>query len=145
NRSPRSNRKELMSEHLATRITARDRAREFPVELYEDGGVLFCKVCQHSNDYIRGQTAVAHLRTLQNNNRSNTDILTSERKEFTLDFTRTLIKADIPVEKGPKFSTFLKKHCKQGGSTPAPYYQRSDYLPELYSQYEGDAVEGKDI
>uniref|UniRef100_A0A674ALC4 Uncharacterized protein n=1 Tax=Salmo trutta TaxID=8032 RepID=A0A674ALC4_SALTR len=48
---------------------------------------------------------------------------TAERKEFTLDFTRTLIKADIPLEKGPKFSTFLKKHCREVMSTYVPSLQ----------------------
>ncbi|CAB1328790.1 unnamed protein product, partial [Coregonus sp. 'balchen'] len=71
----------------------------------------------------------------------------TERKEFILDFTRTLIKADI-LEMGPKFSTFLKKHCKQGGSFPVPSHLRTEYLPGLYPQYKQDikdAVEGKDI
>ncbi|KAK6309836.1 hypothetical protein J4Q44_G00197170 [Coregonus suidteri] len=49
---------------------------------------------------------------------------------------------------GPKFSTFLKKHCKQGGSFPVPSHLRTEYLPGLYPQYKQDikdAVEGKDI
>ncbi|XP_046879422.1 uncharacterized protein LOC124469923 [Hypomesus transpacificus] len=73
---------------------------------------------------------------------------TAERKEFILDLTRTLIEADIPLEKAPKLSTFLQKHCKQGGSIPAPSHLRTEDLPELYPQYEQDikdAVAGKDI
>ena len=52
----------------------------------------------------------------------------------------------IALEKGPKFSTFLKKHCKQGGYIPAPSHLRTEYLPELYPQYVQDikeAVEGR--
>ncbi|CAB1336903.1 unnamed protein product, partial [Coregonus sp. 'balchen'] len=156
---PRFTAEELRSKHLATRITA----REFPAQLYEDGGVLFCKVCQHSIDYIWRQTAVEHLRSRRHKNRrasgpartqtlasclTKTPSSTAERKEFILDFTRKLIKPDIPLEEGPKFSTFLKKHCKQGGSIPVPSHLCTEYLPKIYPQYEQDikdAVEGKDI
>ena len=55
---PRFTVEELKNKHLVSRITARDSASEFPAELYEDGGVLVCKVCQHSIDYIRCQTEV---------------------------------------------------------------------------------------
>ncbi|KAJ8353378.1 hypothetical protein SKAU_G00209450 [Synaphobranchus kaupii] len=73
---------------------------------------------------------------------------TVEKKEFILDFTRTLIEADIPLEKDPKFAAFLKRHCKQGGSIPAAFHLRSDYLPELFPQYLQDikeAVQGQAV
>ena len=60
---------ELRRRHLATRITARDRANEFANDFYEDGGVLYCKVCQHSVDYLRKQTVVEHLKSLRHKNR----------------------------------------------------------------------------
>ena len=30
------------------RVTAEDRAKQFKTELYADGGVLFCRFCDHS-------------------------------------------------------------------------------------------------
>lgn len=39
---PRFTAEELRSKHLATSITA--KAREFPAEQYEDGGVVFCSL-----------------------------------------------------------------------------------------------------
>lgn len=72
----------------------------------------------------------------------------SERKEFVLDFIKTLAEADVPLEKAPKFSGFLKKYCKQGGAIPAPSHLRTDYLPELFPHYIQDikdAVQGKDL
>ena len=59
-----------------------------------------------------------------------------------------MVEADIPLEKAPKLSEFLRKYCKQGGSLPAPSHLRSDYLPELFPQYVESikgAVEGKAI
>ncbi|CAB1316474.1 unnamed protein product [Coregonus sp. 'balchen'] len=62
---------------------------------------------------------------------------TAERKELILDFTRTLIEADIPLEKVLHISEeTLQRHL------------RTEYLPELYPQYEQDikdAVDRKDI
>lgn len=73
---------------------------------------------------------------------------TAERKEFIYDFIKTFIEADIPLEKTSKFSSFLQKYCKQGGSIPAPSHLRSDYLPHLFPQYLEDikqAVNGSPV
>ncbi|KAL1250938.1 hypothetical protein QQF64_018734 [Cirrhinus molitorella] len=128
---------ELRRRHLSTRITARDRAKEFSNHFYEDGGVLFCKVCQHSVDYLRRQTALEHLKSLRHKNRAVSGI--AERKEFVLDLTKALTEADIPLEKAPKLAGILQKYCKQGGSVPASSHLRSDYLPELFPQYIDEA------
>lgn len=60
---------ELRKRHLSVKITARDRAKELGNEFYEDGGVMFCKACQHSVDYLRRQTALDHLRSARHKNR----------------------------------------------------------------------------
>lgn len=60
---------ELRKRHLSTKITARDRAKELGNDFYEDGGVMFCKVCQHSVDYLRRQTALEHLKSIRHKNR----------------------------------------------------------------------------
>uniref|UniRef100_A0A665TKM1 Uncharacterized protein n=1 Tax=Echeneis naucrates TaxID=173247 RepID=A0A665TKM1_ECHNA len=63
---------------------------------------------------------------------------TAERKEFMLDFAKTLVEANIPIEKAPKLADFLQKYCKQGGSIPALFHFRSKYQPDTpgtsYSQ-----------
>ncbi len=41
---------ELKKRHLSAKITALDRAKEFGNDFYEDGGIMFCKSCQHSVD-----------------------------------------------------------------------------------------------
>lgn len=60
---------ELRKRHLSAKITARDRAKELGNDFYEDGGVMFCKVCQHSVDYVRRQTALDHLKSVRHKNR----------------------------------------------------------------------------
>ena len=45
------------------RITAEDRARQFKAELYADGGVLFCRYCDHSLDFTRIDTVKDHLKS----------------------------------------------------------------------------------
>ena len=47
---------ELTRKHLLTKMTAKDRARDFSADLYEDVSILFCKVCLHLIDHIRRQT-----------------------------------------------------------------------------------------
>ena len=34
----------------APRVTSEERAKQFSEDLYTDGGVLFCKFCDHSVD-----------------------------------------------------------------------------------------------
>ena len=37
----------------APRVTAEERAKQFSEDLYADGGVLFCKFCDHSVESTR--------------------------------------------------------------------------------------------
>ena len=43
-----------------TRLTAEERAKQFPEDLYADGGVLFCHFCEHSVDFTCVDTVVAN-------------------------------------------------------------------------------------
>lgn len=45
------------------RVTAKERAKQFKEDLYDDGSVLFCKYCQHSVDYIGVDTIKDHLKS----------------------------------------------------------------------------------
>ncbi len=59
---------ELKKRHLSAKITALDRAKEFGNDFYEDRGIMFCKSCQHSVDYLRRQTALEHLKSARHKN-----------------------------------------------------------------------------
>ena len=45
------------------RVTAKDWAKQFKEDLYDDGRVIFCKYCQHNIDYIRVDTIKDHLKS----------------------------------------------------------------------------------
>ncbi len=65
---------ELKKRHLSAKITALDRAKEFGNDFYEDGGIMFCKSCQHSVDYLRRQTALEHLKSTRHKNRKQSSV-----------------------------------------------------------------------
>jgi len=44
------------------KVTAQERARQFPEDLYSDADVLFCKLCSHRTDYVRLDTIKDHLK-----------------------------------------------------------------------------------
>ena len=50
------------------RITAKERVKQFPTELYEDGGILFC-FCDHSIDLVRVDTIKDHLKSKKHKQR----------------------------------------------------------------------------
>ena len=43
------------------KVPAEERAKQFKEDLYVDGGILFCKYCQHSVDYVRVDTIKDHI------------------------------------------------------------------------------------
>ena len=45
------------------KLTAKERARQFSDDIYEDGGILLSKYCEHSVDYVRVATAKDHLKS----------------------------------------------------------------------------------
>ncbi len=65
---------ELKKRHLSAKITALDRAKEFGNDFYEDGGIMFCKSCQHSVDSPRRQTALEHLKSARHKNRKQSSL-----------------------------------------------------------------------
>ena len=44
-------------------MTAQERARQFQEDLYVSDGVLFCKFCEHSVDFVRVDTIKDHLKS----------------------------------------------------------------------------------
>jgi hypothetical protein len=51
----------LKTGHVCPNKSAKDRAREFPKELYEESGLLFCRTCETSIDHKRKSTITDHL------------------------------------------------------------------------------------
>ena len=45
-----------------SRITAEEREKQFNTDFYADGGVLFCRFCEHSVDFTRVDTVKDHLK-----------------------------------------------------------------------------------
>ena len=59
---PPSVKKAKRSSPLHT-LTVKERARQFSDDMYEDGGKLFCKCCEHSVDYMHVDTLKDHLKS----------------------------------------------------------------------------------
>jgi len=51
------------------KVTAQERARQFPEDLYSDANVLFCKLCSPSIDYVRLDTILKSKKHIQNKDR----------------------------------------------------------------------------
>ena len=44
-------------------LTAKERERKFSDDMYEEGGLLFCKCCGHSVDYVLVDTIKDRLKS----------------------------------------------------------------------------------
>ena len=138
----------------AGKATAAERVKQFPNELYVDGGVLFCRFCDHSLDFVRLDTIKDHFKSKKHRMRKDakeaegsgvarpvqrtlSTVLKSKdlREEFILDFIKMCTVADIPLEKTEKMMPFMKKHCKQGGALPQAHSLRTRYVPRLFEQH----------
>ena len=51
------------------RVTAEERVKQFPEDLYSDDGILFCKFCDHSVDYVRIDTIKDHMKSKKHTQR----------------------------------------------------------------------------
>ena len=75
-----------------SRVTAEERAKQFKTELYADGGVLFCRYCDHSIDLTRIDTVKDHLKSKKHSARkqakqsksSSTSVGASTSRQATL-------------------------------------------------------------
>ena len=110
------------------RVTAEERVKQFPEDLYSDDGVLFCKFCDHSVDYVRIDTIKDHMKSKKHTQRKDqkeagssatthhqvtlTSMARSRdlREEFVIDFLKMATMADIPLEKVEKMKPFLLKY-----------------------------------
>ena len=81
----------------------------FQEDLYADGGVLFCKFCEHCIDFVRVNTIKDHLKSQKHVSRKQSKLSTagsSSSRQVTLS---TVVKAKDMVK--TLFSTVLK--CAQ--------------------------------
>ena len=132
------------------RVTAEERVKQFPEDLYSDDGVLFCKFCDHSIDYVRIDTIKDHMKSKKHTQRKDqkeagssatthqqvtlTSMARSRdlREEFVIDFLKMATMADIPLEKVEKMKPFLLKYSKQAGTLPMAATLCSTYIPHLF-------------
>lgn len=149
---PTPAKKSRRSAPVAT-ITAEERVKQFPSELYADGGILFCKFCDHSVDYVRVDTIKDHLKSKKHIRRRDLKEASSSsgaakqvtiktlmkskdlREEFVLDFIKMSTMADIPLEKVEKMKPFLLKYCKQAGTLTQASTLRSKYVPRAFEDH----------
>ncbi len=54
------------------------------------GGIMFCKSCQHSVDYLRRQTALEHLKSARHKNRKQSSVGKFNVKWYLLSVVKTL-------------------------------------------------------
>ena len=55
-------------------VSARDRAKEFINVTHEDGGLLFCSMCNLVIDHTRKSSVISHLETAKHRKRSQTAV-----------------------------------------------------------------------
>ena len=109
------------------RVTAGERAKQFQEDMYADGGVLFCRFCEHCIDYVRVDTIKDHLKSQKHASRKKAKLSTDGsssrqvtlstvvkakdmRQDFVLDCVKMCTVADIPLKKIEKVRPFLRKY-----------------------------------
>ena len=128
-----------------SRLTAIDRAQVFKEDFYAEDGLLFCRFCCHTVDYIRKDTVKDHIRSKKYTQRKEAASKAASkqvtlpgmsartesgeaRERFTVE---CLVHADVPLEKAVKFKWLLEKYTSQGGTVPEGDTLRREYLPYL--------------
>ena len=110
------------------RVNAQERARQYKEDMYADDGVLFCKFCEHSVDFVRVDTIKDHLKSKKHRVRKAAKASKAEkslasssrqvtlstvvkakdlREEFVLDYIKMCTAADIPLEKTGEHSSLI--------------------------------------
>ena len=107
--------KEPRRDAPVVRVTAQECAKQFKDDLYFDGGVVFCRFCEHSIDYVRVDTIKDHCKSKKHLARKEArssearEVSTSRqvtlgtvvrskelREDFILDYVKLCTLADIP-------------------------------------------------
>ena len=138
-----------------TRLTAEERAKQFSEDFYADGGVLFCRFCEHSLDFVRIDTVKDHIKSKKHGAKKESKKQSGPagplsvrqttlgtmakskdmRESFVLDYLKMCTTADIPLEKTEMIRPFLQKHCKQAGALPQVATLRTTYVPRLFEAH----------
>ena len=78
------------------KVSVEEQAKQFKEDLYVDGGILFCKYCQHSVDYVRVDTTKDHLLSKKHLSRKEKDDSCSSNLDLPgLDFVNTAYQASF--------------------------------------------------
>ena len=122
-------------------LTAKDRAREYPTILYEDGGLLFCRPCNITINHVRSSTIKDHFacnkhitkkREYDQRNEPETSrkkqatldsVILSKtessraRNELLVDVVEAFASANIPLERlnNPAVKSFLERRVPMEG------------------------------
>uniref|UniRef100_A0A8K9WM41 U1-type domain-containing protein n=1 Tax=Oncorhynchus mykiss TaxID=8022 RepID=A0A8K9WM41_ONCMY len=92
--------------------------QQYPTDYYESGDKLFCKFCQHTNDWTRNNTCDDHLKCKAH-------VKNKEKHRFSqsMPLQTTISSANFVAvcaesDKLRKLRPLLVKYCKQGGALP---------------------------
>uniref|UniRef100_A0A4W3GBA7 Uncharacterized protein n=1 Tax=Callorhinchus milii TaxID=7868 RepID=A0A4W3GBA7_CALMI len=107
-------------QHVSFSACPSDRIVFYPVDLYEEGGQVFCHVCCHTVDHVRKFTVDEHMKSQKHCECNTVAIKKKQRWIWTSKITcpdtcfstaTWLTRANIPLEKAPAFQDFLCNGC----------------------------------
>ncbi|CAG8612295.1 724_t:CDS:2 [Cetraspora pellucida] len=127
------------------RVSLNSRASEFNDDFIKDENQLMCRFCHHSVCYKVQSVIATHLESKGHKQKKaaaeHVNIQTQQltlptaiqaaesRKNIVMSFVKTLVEANIPLEKANKLQPWIRKNVCEGGSISAANILRREYLP----------------
>ncbi|KAL7396325.1 hypothetical protein ABVT39_004230 [Epinephelus coioides] len=138
--------------HVATKITAKDRARQFPDLMYESGGKLFCTACDVLLEHKRKSsinkhfTTAKHIRRVAENLGHQTrQVMATEAVVSRAVTSAERIKGENPAvrflrrKRGgnlkPRISNAKRFPCTAPSENIDQYSELMDFLPKEYQYH----------
>uniref|UniRef100_A0A671VAV9 U1-type domain-containing protein n=1 Tax=Sparus aurata TaxID=8175 RepID=A0A671VAV9_SPAAU len=133
--------------HLPTKISAKDRAKDYPGVLDDSGGKLFCTPCNCVLDHRRKSTLDDHFATAKHSRMvkaageeakkqlTNTEASTS-KMVICETWVATCTAINIPLSKSdhPALRKFLNEKVMNGGAIPGFHQLQEMYLGAVYER-----------
>ncbi|CAJ0629225.1 4424_t:CDS:2, partial [Entrophospora sp. SA101] len=113
-------------------VSAFQRAKEknYKDDFYADGTKLFCIACRHVVDHKQNSSrAIPRQQTITSLHKN-----ISECQGININLVKTLVKANIPLEKIDSLKSFFKENFKEGGGIVGSNQLHEHYLPIVYEQ-----------
>ena len=158
-----------MSKHskTAVHVTPASRVAEFGSRTFVvEGGVLMCKICNITVDYVRTQSITDHLQSKCHSQQtakckadsdaeitpkrqttlagcSERQTATSSAKEdLIVGLVQAIMSANIPMEKldNPQIRDFVAANVIGGGDIPRANGLREHYVPKVYSKQQAEVI-----